>query len=218
MCSRIRAVLLLATSWLAGSSSGLAQFAITGVTDRAIPPYENSVTFTVGTLPGYSYAAFLNGERIPLDVPVTAGEPDFYQIHAFATNATSGIVSTQWVRFLVEATERNNTEWGIPRHTPSLPIPSAAAEFVGASLRIIAPEDFPAGFEIPVVAWVINGQGHAVRVNGSLEASGHPSVEIKRGVGSGFLAANNPAGNLAYAPRIKGVQANRAINIEPGAS
>jgi hypothetical protein len=86
-----------------------AQFAITGVTDRAIPPYQNTATFTVGIQTGYSYAAFLNGKRIPVGVPVTVNEPDFYQIHAFATNVSSGVVSTQWVRFLVEASERADT-------------------------------------------------------------------------------------------------------------
>src|SRR5688572_29726444 len=169
---------------LAGILPVHAQFNITGVADKA-SPYANTASFTVGIQNGYSYAAFLNGERIPVGVPITVNEPDFYQIHAFATNALSGVVSTQWVRFIVYATERGDTEYGIPRHTPSPSIPSASAEFAGASLRVITPSDFPVGYEIPVVAWVVNDQNQAVRGNGSLAAAGHPSIVIKRGVGSG---------------------------------
>lgn len=198
---------------MAAAISAKAQFNITGVTDKATP-YVNTVTFTVGSQPGYSYAVFLNQGRIPTDVPMTVNVPDFYELNAYATNIASSTVTNRYVRFIVRSSERGGTEWGLPPHVPSPLIPSAAAELDGAQLRLIVPEDFPTGYEIPVVAWVVNPQNQAVRANGSLEAAGHPSIVIKRGVGSGFLAANNPAGTLGYTPQIKGVQGNKAINLE----
>ena len=210
--NRIRS-LGLVVALVAATISATAQFNITGVADKA-NPYANTVTFTVGIQAGYSYAAFLNNQRIPVGVPVTVTEPDFYQLNAFATNVVTSAVSNQLVRFIVEATERVGTEWGLPPHTPSPAIPSAAAEFANARLRLIAPKDFPPGYPIPVVAWVLNDQGHAVRANGSLTAAGHPSIGIKRGVGSGLLSSSNPSGSLNYSAQIQGLQTNRIINIE----
>jgi hypothetical protein len=213
MFSKLARSLGLTVTITAATISADAQFNITGVADKATP-YVNTVTFTVGTQLGYSYAVFLNRDRIPTDVPVTLSEPDFYELNAYATNIATSTVTNRYVRFIVRSSERGGTEWGLPPHVPSPITPSAAAEFVGAQLRLIVPEDFPAGYEIPVVAWVVNSQNRAVRANGSLEAAGHPSVVIKRGVGSGFLAANNPSGALSYTPQIKGVQGNKTINIE----
>lgn len=201
----------------AAATSALAQFNITGVTDKATP-YVNTVTFTVGTQPGYSYGVFLNQQRIPTDVPVTLNTPDFYELNAYATNVATSVVTSRWVRFIVRSSERAGTEWGLPPHVPSPAIPSAAAEFAGAQLRLLVPRDFPTGFEIPVVAWVVNAGNQVVRANGSLAAAGHPSINIKRGVGSGFLAASNPAGTLNYTPSIKGTQTNQPIDLEASTS
>jgi hypothetical protein len=190
------------------------QFTITGVADKATP-YVDTVAFTIGVEGGYTYGAFLNRERVPVGVPVTIVRPNFYELEVFATNVFSAAVSNRLVRFIVRAGERGGTEWGIPRHVPMPPIPSAAGELAGGKLRVLAPADFPEGFEIPVVAWLLNPTGATARANGSLVAAGHPSIVLKRGVGSGFLAANNPVGALNYTPSIQDVQTNKLINIEP---
>src|SRR5262245_28239697 len=210
----LKSCLRLAATALVLAAIGLqAQINISGVSDKATP-YVNTVTFTVGTQSGFTYGAFLNTKQIPVDVPMSLNTPDYYELQVFATNVATATITNRLVRFIVRSSERGGTEWGLPPHTPSPVIPSAAAEFAGASLRIIAPEDFPAGYEIPIVAWVLNDQGHAVRANGSLNAAGHPSVSLKRGVGSGFLSATNPVGALDYAPQVKGLGTNKTINIE----
>ncbi len=205
--------MLLGALVLAVSGPARAQFTITGVADKAAP-YVDSVTFSVGVQSGYSYAAELNGERIPVGVSVTVASPDFYELRVSATNVFTSVVTSQLVRFIVRSGERAATEWGLPPHTPLPPVPSAAEEFVGSRLRILVPSAFPTGYEVPVVAWVVDPNGHAVRVNGQLTAAGQRSIPIKRGVGSGFLAAGNPVGTLAYAPAVPGLSTNHNVEIE----
>ena len=127
--------------------------------------------------------------------------------------ATSAVTSRA-VQFIVRASERGETENGIPPWTPYPTIPSAPGEFVGARLRVLAPESFPTGVEIPVVAWVENEAGHAVRASGSIAAPGQAAFKLFRGVGSGFLAATNPAGPLLYSPSIAGLTTNKSITLE----
>src|SRR6185503_7235440 len=95
---------------------------------------------------------------------------------------------------------------------------SAAAELAGAHVDLLAPETFPQGLEIPVVAWVRNSQNGVVRANGQLTAAGHPSITMRRGVGSGLLAANHPAGGLNYTAQLAGVPATKSILIEASTS
>ncbi len=199
---------------LSATSPAWAQFAITGVTDKAAP-YADAVTFTVGVQAGYSYAAELNRERIPVGVPITINAPDFYELRVTATNVFTATVTNRLVRFIVRASERSGTEWGLPPHVPSPVIPSSSSEFLGARLRVLAPAVMPEGLEIPVVTWILNSAGHAVRANGTVASPGQRSFAIKRGVGSGFLAGTNPVGTLAYAPSLPGLSTNKNIQIEP---
>lgn len=204
----------LLAGWLAPGPSALGQFTITGVSDKAAP-YVDTVTFSIGVQSGFAYGASLNQVPIPVGVPITVNTPDFYELRVAATNVFTSAVSNRYVRFIVRSAERGSTEWGLPPHTPLPVIPSSAEEFVGARLRILAPADFPAGYELPVVTWVVNGDGHAVRANGALEAAGQRSIAFKRGVGSGFLASTNPVGLLNYEASVGGLSTNKPINIEP---
>jgi hypothetical protein len=157
----------------------------------------------------------LNATPVAAGTNVVVNRPDYYELYAYRTNLSAPFdVATQRVRFIVEATERADTEWGLPPQTPMPVIQSSSNEFAGGRLRLIVPLDFPAGYEIPVVAWAVDDQGHAVRANGLLSAQGHPSIQIKRGVGSGFLAATNPAGPLNYTPHLQGLETNKVINLE----
>lgn len=76
------------------------------------------------------------------------------------------------------------------------------------------PQTFPAGYEIPVLAWIMNDSDHPVRANGLLSATGHPNIQLRRGAGSGFLGSTNSAGTLNYAPAIGGVVTNKSVTIE----
>ena len=185
---------------------------VIGVSDKMV--YSDRVTFSVPAQPGFAYLIFLNTNSISGAAPVTVDRPDYYELYIQRTEIGSGEVASRRVRFIVEDSARENTEWGLPTHTPSLLIQSATEEFIGAHLRLIVPQNFPTGYEIPIVAWVEDDAGQAVRANGLLTAPGQPSIQLRRGVGSGFLTATNPAGPLNYAPRLPGLQTNRTINLE----
>src|SRR6188768_4237073 len=109
MSSKFLGFIALLCALLASLLPASAQFNITGVADKATP-YVNTVTFTMGMQPGFSYAVFLNQQRMPTDVPITLNEPDFYELNAYATNINSGAVTSRWVRFIVRSSERGGTE------------------------------------------------------------------------------------------------------------
>ena len=195
-------------------SALLAQFTISGVTDKGT--YNNTVTLTVTTQAGYDYNATLNWNPVAVGTPVVVNKPDFYELRVDATNQLTSAVTSEYRRFIVIATERGGTEWGLPPHTPFPVIQSSPAEFIGAHLRVLAPTHFPAGYEIPVIAWVADADEHAVRANGRLEATGQNSIQVKRGVGSGLLASNQTPGTLNYTPTIGGLTTNKPVQIETG--
>jgi hypothetical protein len=189
-------------------------FSISGIIDKT--RYDNSITFTVVTEPGYAYGVYLNGTNFFAGGTYTIRHPDFYLVEAMRTNTTSGVVTSRLYRIIVADTSRGDTERGLPSHTPLLAIPSSSNEFAGGRLRLIVPAAFPTGYEIPVVAWAVNDQGKALRANGWLESPGHPSIFLRRGVGSGLLASSNPAGPLNYSVNLKGIHTNKTIAIQAG--
>jgi hypothetical protein len=191
-----------------------AQIAVTGVADKTT--YNNTVTLTVGTQAGYDYNATLNWKPIAVGMPVVVNKPDFYELRVDATNQVGGAVTSLYRRFIVLDTTRVGTEWGLPTHVPFPVIQSSSSEFVGTRLRVLTPANFPTGYEIPVVAWVVDDENHAVRANGVLAGSGQNSIQLKRGVGSGFLASNQPPGLLNYQPSVGGVTTNKPITLESG--
>ncbi|HTD66927.1 MAG TPA: hypothetical protein VK846_10405 [Candidatus Limnocylindria bacterium] len=196
-------------------SAVLAQFTISGVTDKA-SPYADSVTFTINIQANYSYNATLNWNPIATGTPVVVNKPDFYELRVDATNQTTSAVTSQYVRFIVRASERGGTEWGLPPHVPFPAIQSSPSEFVGARLRVLTPTTFPTGYEIPVVAWVVDDDNHAVRANGVLTAAGQNPIQLKRGVGSGFLSSNQPAGLLSSMLSVDGISTNKLIVLQGG--
>ena len=193
---------------------GAAQpITIDGVTDESTG---GTRSFRIRTEPGHSYVAFLNGTRIPTDVTNVVSEANYYELFVYRTNAATSQVTAEMVKFIVRAPDRGDTEDGLPAWVPYPVIPSATAEFAGSHLELIAPETMPTGLEIPVIAWVKEDGGQAVRVNGMLTASGHPQIKVRRGVGSGLLASTHPAGALTYAAQVGPHSSNKVINIESG--
>jgi hypothetical protein len=189
-----------------------AQINIGGVADRAT--YTTQVTFSVTNTAGYTYAARLEGKPVPVGEPVVLQNCGYQELSVWATNIVTSATTNRLVRFIVRTAERGSTENGLPPWTPYPTIPSAAAEFASAQLRIVAPDSFPAGMEIPVVAWVESDAGSAVRVNGEVTAPDQAGFKVFRGVGSGFLHATHPPGTLSYQPSIGGLTTNLAISVE----
>ena len=219
----MKAFLTTFTCLAALSAWAQTAFNVTGIADKSV--YTNSAppTVTVATEPGYTYGLYLNGTNFSAGGVYTIRDPDFYLVQAFRTNTTTSAVTNRFFRIIVmdlgrQEPGKDNTERGLPSHTPLIAIPSSSDEFAGGQLRLITPAAFPAGYEIPVVAWAVNDQGKTLRANGWLEAANHPSIFLRRGAGSGFLASNNPPGILNYPPNLKGIHANKSIIIEGAAA
>ncbi|HEU0012001.1 MAG TPA: hypothetical protein VFT34_19460, partial [Verrucomicrobiae bacterium] len=130
---------------LALALSATGQITINGVADKQTAA--DSITFTIVAQAGYTYAAFLNTNPLPVGIAVTVNRPDFYQLYVIRTNDTTSAVEYLLRRFIVFTTVRGATELGLPPHTPWPVIQSSAAEFEGAGLRLLVPQDFPAGYE-----------------------------------------------------------------------
>jgi len=204
--------LTLLTNLMLWSAFGQTAFNVTGIADKGT--YNNSVTVTVATEAGYTYGLYLNGTNMSAGGAYTIRHPDFYWVQAFRTNTATSVITNRAFRIIVIDTARGDTEVGLPTHTPLIAIPSSSNEFAGGRLRLIVPAAFPTGYEIPVVAWAVNDQDKALRANGWLESPGHPSILLRRGVGSGLLGSNNPAGTLNYSVNLKGIQTNKTIALQ----
>ena len=190
-----------------------AQIGIGGVANNTI---YTSASFMVTNEAGYTYAATLDGTPVPVGVSVLVTSVDYHELFVLRTNTATLAATNRLVKFIIHSAERGSTEDGIPPWTPYPLIPSANGEFAGGTLRLLAPQSFPQGMPIPVVAWVEDANGHALRVNGSVTAPGQNSINLVRGVGSGFLSASNAADALNYQPAVGGLAASKTINVETG--
>ena len=195
-----------------GAVSASAQFTISGVTDKST--YNNSVTFSISTQAGFNYNATLNWKPIATGVAIPINRPDFYELRVDATNQVTSAVTSLYRRFIVEASDRVGTEWGLPRHVPFPMIQSCSNEFAEAHFRLLLPASFPAGYPVPVVAWVLDAQQGAVRANGILRNNGVDLFKVKRGVGSGFVIPTNTSGILPLSFDMQGLSTNMAVAIE----
>src|SRR2546423_3932753 len=144
--------------------SATAQITIDGVTDKTT--YTDSASFRVQTNAGYTYEVTLNGQPMPAGVFNTVSTMDYYDLFVRRTQISDSSVATGLVRFIVLSSQRGDPEKGLIKWTPYPSIPSTAREFAGAQLRLIAPQAFPRGFEIPIIAWVEDSQGNERRANG----------------------------------------------------
>src|SRR5687767_11107020 len=97
------------------ASTVLAQtpLTVTGVADRTI--YSAAVTANVPTEAGYTYAVYLNATNVSAGGSYIVRDPDFYLLEVFRTNTTTLAVTNRFFRFIIEAPERADTEWGLPR-------------------------------------------------------------------------------------------------------
>lgn len=208
---KIKVLLILGLQLIAFNIFGQPAFTINGVSDRSIG---TAFTITIPVESGYSYYVLLDGEPVASFTNFVVNKPDYHILSAYRTNLSSGVVTNRVIRFIVRSPERGNTEDGIPPWTPYPRIPSSSEEFNGGFLKVIAPSSFPAGYDIPVVVWVVNSNGLALRVNGEVKAERQNPIKIFRGVGSGFITASNGVAQLNYIPSIGGISTSKVINIE----
>jgi hypothetical protein len=201
-------------AFLFGQGSLSAQISVTGVVDETV--YTDRVTFSVPAAAGYDYDITLDGKAVPAGVPVLVDQPNYYELSVTRRPTAGGAEEQSLVQFIVRASARGNAEWGLPSWVPYLPIDSAAAEFAGAELHLIAPAAYPQGLEVPVVAWVRNAAGKRAGVNGQLRFAGFEgsSLRLLRGVGHAFLPAATSAGDVVVEASLHSIQAQRTVAID----
>ena len=201
-------------SLFALASSGLAQIYIDGVLDKGV--YADKVSFIVRPERGYDYTVELNGNPIETGVSIEVNEPEYYELYVYRRERSSGVEESELVRFIVRATERGNSELGLPRWSPYPPINSAVAEFACAKLKIIAPVEYPMGLEIPIVARLEDDLGNRLGINSVVSAIGfqdHP-LQLMRGIGSVFLPAATEPDIISYVAEIHSLKTHKQITIE----
>jgi hypothetical protein len=191
---------------------------IDGVTDRMT--YNDSVTLRVQTNGNFLYEVTLNDSPIAAGIFHTVGKMDYYDLAVHRTDYATSAVTNVLVRFIVLSSQRGAPEKGLIQWLPYPSVPATASEFAGAQMRLIVPESFPKGIEVPIVAWIEDAQGNERRVNGFIAAPGFESSRIKilRGVGSGFVPPQTNAGSINYNAQLHAMTAPKVINIESNTS
>ncbi|HOW68309.1 MAG TPA: hypothetical protein P5186_20935 [Candidatus Paceibacterota bacterium] len=191
--------------------------AIDNLTDKST--HDLRVWFRIPSLPGYRYRVLLDGNPLPTDLTHSVENVDYHELSVTRTSLADGAVSNRLVRFIVQS-ERGSPENGLIRWTPYPGIPSTDAEFAGARLRVTLPAAYPPGLPIPVIAWVDDNEGRERRANGVVVANGYEAqpIQIRRGVGSGFLPATNTAGLLNYEARLLSLRDSKTIRIDAQSS
>ncbi len=199
---------------LAAMAARSQSIIIDGVVDRTT--YNDRATFRVQTNAGFTYVVTLNGVPVPAGVSNTITRMDYYDLAVARTNTSTLAVANALVRFIILSSQRGSPELGLIQWVPLPPIPSTAAEMAGAHLDLMAPQDYPAGLDIPVIARVEDGVGRAQRVNGWVSAPGHEvnAFRILRGVGFGLLSPAVAGTNVSFDGTLQSLSASRQINIE----
>ncbi len=163
--------------------------AVDGITHQTV--YADVARFYVPELPGFAYSVQLDGRPVPSGATNTVVAVDYHELEVVRTQTGSGAVEKRFLQFIVRSSERVNSEWGLPPWVPYPVIDSAAGELAGAGLRLLFPTNYPAGMEVPVVAWVTNADGSTRRSNGRLATGDDAHIRIRRGTGSGFLRSGS---------------------------
>ena len=185
-----------------------AQIVVSGITPRT--EYDDRATFTIQQAPGYSYTANLNGIPVPVGVPVTITNANYYELEVQRT-ADGAPAENLLVPFIIISSARGTSETGLPPWTPLPVIPSAAAEFAGARAEILAPENYPAGMAVPLILWIRDENGRR-GMNGIVDSI--PKFVVRRGVGSVLLTNGTEETQLNYAISISELATNVQVNLE----
>ncbi len=196
------------------SSLSMGQISVSGLATKQI--YTNSVTFTVNTESGYQYSALLDGIPVAVGFAVTVNTPDYHELLVQREPISTGDQEVLLVQFIIKASERFDTEWGLPVWTPLPLVHSASQEYADGHLQLVAPSVYPAGLEIPVAARVKDSVDQRLAVNGILTAENFSGSDIQlfRGSGSGFLPAATQSGSIDYQPSCGPLTAPKTIAIE----
>lgn len=190
-----------------------AAIEVIGLTHQSV--YPDRVAFIIPAVPGTDTRATLNGLPLTIGATNEVTEVNYHELHIRRKDLSSNTEETRFVQFIVRSSERKDSEWGLPPWTPRPVIQGAPSEFEGTGLRVTLPSAYPAAMEIPVVAWVTNRVGAVVRSHGLLSTDHGSPIQLRRGVGSGFLKPSASAEPTAVHLKIASIATQHAIAMEP---
>ena len=199
---------------LMGRASIEAQVTVEGLDDEEV--YADIVTFEIPAEDGFTYVATLNGANVAVGESVDVFVPGYYELFVERTETATQIATVTTVQFIVRASARGNSEWGLRPWEPLPNIASDASEFEGASLQLVAPSSVPAGVSFPVVARVLNAEARRVGVFGRVELGEDFAVgiDLLRGIGSTVLRAGASDSSLLLDGRVAGLAASHRVDVE----
>ncbi len=183
---------------IVGPATGArAQISVDGIDDRDF--VTDRASFEIESAAGWTYSATLTsattGEfAVPIDEAVVIDQPEYWELRVERVEDGTGVTEEELVRFIIRSGERGSSESGLPPWVSHPPIDSAAAEFEGATLDVVAPVSVPVGLPVPVIATVRDADGGRRGVNGVVDAPGMPGLRLLRGVGSVLLPAATTGG------------------------
>lgn len=189
-----------------------AEILIEGLTDRSVTT--DQAWFRVPSTPGTTESALLDGRVVPFDVTNRVTDPDYHQLMVTRTASDGSLTESREIQFIVRASERGNTEWGLPPWTPPAVVTASEEELAPAQLRMLLPGRFPTGLPIPFAVWLDGPDDRPFRAHARLTSASHDPVLLRRGAGSGQIRALLPAGLHPYAAFLPGHALNREILVE----
>lgn len=220
-CSWLRRLAVAALSLLAilpAAPATAAEITVEGVSDRAV--YTDRVSFRIPPLAGIPLVATLDGTPVSIDTNVLVETPDYHELWVAPAESSPAAPASRQIRFIVRDSGRGNSEWGLPPWTPPPVINASPAQLSGAKVRWLLPARYPALHPIPFAARLETDDGQSLRLHARLNSEWHPTVQLRRGWGAGWMAAPGElaAGTTEYVCRLEGTEIRRGITIEADTS
>jgi len=192
-----------------------ATILVEGITERG--RYNDRASFMVRIESGFDYTCVLDGEQTPCNQWIQVDQPNYHELIIKRFNKLTSQSEMRMIPFVVIATERGITEFGLPPWTPYPVIPSAPAEFIDTRLICVAPKQYPLGARIPIITYLINGQDLSARLNGITQVT-YPgtesSINIRRGYGFAFLPPTPSSGANTITVSLHHLSVQQHLEIE----
>lgn len=192
--------------------SARATIEVIGLTHQTV--YADRVTFFIPAVPGSDLLATLDGVPVPIGATNEVTAVNYHELTLHRQDRTTHAEETQFLQFIVRSSERKDSEWGLPPWTPRPLIQGAPSEFQDAGLRVTLPSAYPATMEIPLVAWVTHRVGGVVRSHGLLSTGHGAPIQLRRGVGSGFLTLSASSEPTTVPLKIGPIETQQTIAVE----
>ncbi len=177
--------------------------------------YADQITFRIPSQTGYETSASLDSITVPVDAWLGVTDANYHELRVRRSALASSQTVETNLAFIVYASDRGNTEWGLPRFTPPPPINSSAGETAGLRLVMVAPAAFPTGQRLPVVLRLERPDGYPAWLNGRGVLTGtSATIQLRRGFGSGRLPAVSVQSTQTLTAAVHSLSAQRSITFQ----